>query len=199
MTTAATQVAFGIRAHTGWATLVAVAGPPRAPRILYRSRLELCDGAFPRFVYHQAQEAPLAEARKLTQTAEKLSRKAAEIAIAGALSKLAAEGHCVKGAMVLVSSSKAPPALETILASHALIHAAEGALFRSALIAGCESSKIPVRTVPERELWQVAVKALRLKQPSLHHRLAELGRAAGRPWAQDQQLAALAALIALAA
>lgn len=187
-----------MRAHTGWATLVAVAGPLRTPRILYRSRLELCDGAFPRFVYHHAQEAPIAEARKLTQVAETLSRRAAEIALAGAVAKLAAEGHRVTGAIVLVSRSQTTPALETILASHALIHAAEGVLYRSALVAGCESGKIPVRTVPERELWQAAEKSLRLKQPSLQDLLAELGRAAGRPWAQDQQLAALAALIALA-
>jgi hypothetical protein len=195
---AATEVALGMRAHTGWATLVAVAGPPGSPRILYRSRLELCDGAFPRFVYHNAQAAPIEEARKLTAMAENLSRKAAEHGIRDALNKLSAEGSRVSAAMVLVSQCKAPPPLEIILASHALIHAAEGALFRGALVAGCESCKIPVRTVPERELWQAAEKALRQKQPSLEDRLAELGRTAGRPWAQDQKLAALAALIALA-
>jgi hypothetical protein len=103
MKPAASEVAFGMRAHTGWAMLVAVAGPLRTPRILYRSRLELCDGAFPRFVYHQAQAAPIGEARKLAQVAEKLSRKAAENGIRDALTNLATEGSRVTAAIVLVS------------------------------------------------------------------------------------------------
>jgi hypothetical protein len=200
---AANQIAFGLRAHTGWAELVAVVGPLRAPLVLYRARLQLCDGSWPRFVYHQAAEAatngtPMGEVRALIRGAKKASRQAAAKAIGAAAKSVGAAGGRVTAGVVLVSLRKAPASLEAILAAHPLIHTAEGELYRAALLAGCKRNKLVGRAVPERELWPIAGKALRMNDAALRRRLETMGRAAGRPWGQDQKLAALAALVALA-
>ena len=201
----ATQVAFGMRAHTGWAVLVAVAGPVRRPRIVYRARLELCDGSYPRFVFHQAAErvakgAPMAEARALIRQAARASGHAAAKAIRVAVKNagVGESGGRVTAGVVLVSLRKAPATLEAVLAAHPLIHTAEGELYRAALLAGCRRCKVVARSVPEREVWEIAEKALRLNDAALRRRLDAMGRAAGRPWGQDQKLAALAALVGLA-
>src|SRR5260370_9420027 len=39
----AIHAALGFRAHSGWAALVAIAGPSRSPAILERRRIELVD------------------------------------------------------------------------------------------------------------------------------------------------------------
>lgn len=191
------RTALGFRAHTGWAVVVAIAGPPRAPSVVYRSRIELGSTDAPRFVYHAAQEAGPAKAPGIVRRAETTAHKAAADGIRAALATLESQGHQAVAGTVLVGTARVPAALETILASHPLIHAAEGKLFRDALISGCKACGIHVNGIPERELWNQAEKGLGLKKKALENHLAELGRVSGRPWAQDQKLAAMAAWLAL--
>ncbi len=195
----ASNVVLGFRAHTGWAVLVAVAGPPAAPSVAYRCRIDLGGSDVPRFVYHAAQEAGLAKAPRIIRLAEARACAAATRATREAFAHVESQGYRVVAGAVLLGSTRVPPALDIILASHPLIHAAEGHLFRSALTAGCETCGIKVHGVPERELWTRAEQNLGLKRTALRKRLDELGRVAGRPWAQDQKLAALAAWLALPA
>src|SRR6059058_1815678 len=58
---------LGLRAHSGWAAVVAVAGPISAPRVLARQRLEFSDPKlrYSKQPYHAAAERPIAEAEKL--------------------------------------------------------------------------------------------------------------------------------------
>jgi hypothetical protein len=86
--------------------------------------------------------------------------------------------------------------LERILDSHAPIHAAEGELFRNALATACEANGLRVVTVPAKALYGRAAAALGLDGSALERRLAEIGKAAGRPWSQDQKESTLAAWIA---
>jgi len=53
---------------------------------------------------------------------------------------------------MLLASGRALPSLQKILASHALIHTAEGEFFRKIVSESCESCHIPVMGIREREL-----------------------------------------------
>ena len=87
--------------------------------------------------------------------------------------------------------------LETILKSHSRIHAAEGELFRGAIRKASEALKIPVTEVRAGELQERGAKALGVSVAKLPQHLVTIGRAAGRPWARDQKIALLAAVLAL--
>ena len=91
------------------------------------------------------------------------------------------------------------PALENILASHPLIHTAEGELFREALRAASRECGVPLAAVTERELFARAAADLRIPVDAIQQRLAEMGRAMGPPWRQDEKYAAMVGWLALAA
>ena len=63
------RVAFGLRAHSGWAVLVALCGPSSSPVVVDRRRLVLCDGSFPRQPYHAAESLSAAKAQTLVGSA----------------------------------------------------------------------------------------------------------------------------------
>ena len=63
---AGSTATLGLRAHSGWAAVVALAGPASAPRVLARQRLEFADPklAYSKQPYHAAAELSLAEAEE---------------------------------------------------------------------------------------------------------------------------------------
>jgi hypothetical protein len=89
------------------------------------------------------------------------------------------------------------PELESILASHALIHTAEGELFRDALRAASRGCGLPLTTIKERELFQQAAADLHLPAERIERHVAAMGKGIGPPWRQDQKFAAVAAWLAL--
>ena len=72
-------------------------------------------------------------------------------------------------------------------------------MFRDVLAAAGRHHDLPVLAVRERELMARCTADLGLSADRIVHRLAELGRALGPPWRQDEKLATLAAWLALAA
>jgi hypothetical protein len=72
--------ALGLRAHSGWAALVAVGGGPASPEVLDRRRIEMADDPEAKQPYHAAEGLPLAKARALL---ERHARQAEERAAAG--------------------------------------------------------------------------------------------------------------------
>jgi hypothetical protein len=194
-------VALGFSVHTGWAALVAVSGPVASPAVVDRSRLEMIPGtdpARPRFVFHAAQELPLAEARRLVERSAALARTQARAALQAALDALATGDHRVVGGAVIGGNRPLTATLETILESHALVHSAEGALFREAIADALRAAGLPVTEVPAKELQPRAARALGLSSAKVAELMARLGKQAGRPWAKDQRDACLAALLNLA-
>jgi hypothetical protein len=109
---------------------------------------------------------------------------------------MADQGAAVRLCAVVVGSFEGAP-LESILASHALAHAAEGRLYQRALLQGGESCGLEAVSVPKRTVWEEGEAAFGLTQDELRDRVDQLRREVGAPWAQDQKLAALAAWIAL--
>jgi hypothetical protein len=89
------------------------------------------------------------------------------------------------------------PALDKILASHALIHTAEGEFYRNALVEAGEHCGLTVKGAKERELFEIGAAQLHLSIKQLERCIAELGRPIGPPWTQDQKYAALAAWLTL--
>jgi hypothetical protein len=111
---------------------------------------------------------------------------------------LRAAGHRIVGCGLLQASGRALPDLAGILASHALIHTAEGQMFRDLLAEAGRYHALPIIEVRERELMARCTADLGLSAEQIARRLAELGRALGPPWRQDEKLATLAAWLALA-
>jgi hypothetical protein len=98
---------------------------------------------------------------------------------------------------LLLASGRPLPELEKILASHALIHTADGELFREAIVNGCARCRLKMKCIKERTLLEDAGRALHLKTTELMRRVTELGKPLGSPWSQDEKFATLAAWVAL--
>ncbi len=192
--------ALGLRAHSGWAALVAVAGTPRSPEILLRRRIELADPEVPgsKQPYHAAEGEKLPKAEKIIGRCAGDARRLAGRAFDEVLAELKKSKHPVIACGLLLASGRPLPALEAILASHALIHTADGELFRDALAAAAQERGLPMTRVREKEIFSLASAGLRIAEEGIVRCLKDIGRSIGAPWTQDQKLAALAAWVAVA-
>src|SRR5262245_61203360 len=130
-------VVLGFAPHSGWAALVVVGGRPIQPEVLERRRIEMADPKLEgsRQPYHQAEGLELAEARRLLKRHSERAESLALAALRGVVGDLKRRGHVAKEAVILQSSGRPGLPLESILASHALIHTGDGDHFRSALAA----------------------------------------------------------------
>ena len=192
--------AIGCRAHTGWAVLVVVAGGVARPAVLFRGRVELGDpaGRVRRNVYQASRALRPAEAAVLVEAAERVAAEQAAVALERTVRDARAEGAVVRSCAVVVGTFPAGARLESILASHALAHAAEGRLYQGALLQGAESRGLDTVAITKRSIWEQGEAALGVAEDELRLWIDQLRREVGPPWAQDQKLAALAAWIALA-
>ena len=183
------RTALGFRAHSGWAAMVAVAGTLDAPRVLERRRIVIADLDMPgsKQPYHAAAEMPFPKAEAHVRKAIESSRALALEAIEATVKALRSQGHEVAGCGVVLGAGKAMPGLEAVLASHPLIHTAEGEMFRDALVWAAREHRLPVTGVREKAL-----------DPTALERIGTFGKLIGPPWTQDQKYATVAALMALA-
>jgi len=191
--------AIGLRAHSGWAAAVAITAPAEDPAVIMRRRIDMRERgvAGPSQPYHAAVGLDIREAERLIAS---FSARAAELAatpLRRMVEDLRQLGHPVHGCGLLLASGRPLPPLAKILASHPLLHTAEGELFRDALRAACRDCGLPIVTVKERELFPLAAADLRLPAERIEHHLAAMGKGIGPPWRQDQKLAAVAAWLAL--
>ena len=90
------------------------------------------------------------------------------------------------GCAVPLAAGKAPPELQKILASHRLLHTAEGEMFREALVWAAKECPLPATGVRRNS-----------PDPTALQRISILGEVIGPPWTQDHKYATVAALIAL--
>ena len=196
-----TKAALGFRAHSGWATLVAVAGPLRSPTVIDRRRLELVDPGAPecKQPYHAAEDLPLARAATLVNRCTEAARRLARQGVSGAVDDIRRGGHELVGCGLILGSGRPLTSLASMLASHALIHTAEGELFRDVLARASAACDLAVRGIKEKELEAKAAAELGCPQDELRRRLGEMGRSLGPPWRQDEKLATLVAWLILSA
>jgi hypothetical protein len=180
--------------------LVVVAGGVAQPEVVFRGRAELGDpsGRVKRSVYHAARALEPAAAATLVEAAERIAAEEAAAALERTLREARDEGAVVRSCGVVVGTFAGQARLESILASHALVHAAEGRLYHGALLQSAESRGLDTIAIPKRSIWEQGEAALGVAQDELRDWIDQLRREVGPPWAQDQKLAALAAWIALA-
>jgi len=194
------SAAIGVSVHSGWGAVVAIAGSQGVEEILLRCRVVIIDskiaGSPQPYHYLVKKEIHAAETH-LARCATESGRLALE-----ALTRISAElrerGFMPKSAAVLLSSARPLPDLEKILASHALIHTAEGEFFRQAFRSAFEKLKIPVTGIRARDLDESAAKAFGKSASKIQKRIDGMGRSLGAPWTKDEKTAALAAAIVLA-
>ena len=190
---------MGLRAHSGWAALVVVGGASRSPVILDRRRIELVSPGVPKQPYHAAEKLDLKKAGALVRRCVGGARRLARRALRAVVADLKKNGHEVVGCGLLLGSGRPATTLAATLASHPLIHTAEGELFRNALVHASQHCRLPVTGVKERELFAQGAAELRTPADKLRRRLNEMGRELGPPWREDQKLAALVGWLALTA
>jgi hypothetical protein len=143
------KLALGLRAHSGWAALVAVAAREGAPLLVDRRRIELIDEAdsfWAKQPYHAAEGLEPDEACDVVKRGIASARRLA-------LRELRA----------------------------------------------AESCGLPLVAIREKDLEDVAERALGAASARLEKSIAELGKSAGAPWGADQKQSALAAWIGLQA
>lgn len=193
------QAAVGFRVHSGWAAVVVVWLEKGAPVVLDRKRAHLVKTFSYTFrqPYHTAEKMPLAEAREFVAQVQTEARELAYHVIHEMQSSLNNLKIKLTRGNLLLASGRPLPDLEKILASHALIHTADGELFREAVVHGCTRCGLKMEDVKERELLERAAKTLHVQPSALLRRLTEIGKPFSSPWSQDEKFAALAAWLAL--
>jgi hypothetical protein len=191
----ARTAAIGFSAHSGWAAMVVIGATAAGPTLLDRSRVLLIDDHDPdaKQPYHAVEFLCVEEATGRLDAYMAAATRIAQNSIQAQSEQLKQRGFALKSVGVLESSSRKHIALPSILASHALIHAAEGDHFRNALSVAAETLRLEIFRLPARALQEHAVKCLRLPLERLLDTVKELGRDAGPPWGADQKQAALLA------
>jgi hypothetical protein len=193
------QAALGFRVHSGWTALVAVTLEKGAPVVLARERVHLVETFTYEFrqPYHTAEKMLQGQARDFIERVRDEARRLAHRAVHGLRKDLQKQGIALKSCGLVLASGRPLPELEKILASHALIHTADGELFREAIVHGCNRCDLKTEGIKERELLERAGQAFRVKPAELMCRITELGRPFGSPWSQDEKFATLVAWLAL--
>jgi hypothetical protein len=192
------QAAIGFRVHSGWAAIVAVCVEKGVPVVLARQRVHLVDTFTYEFrqPYHTAEKMLLGQAREFIVRMKAEARRLAYRAIRELASRTQEQGVKLTRCGLLLASGRPLPALEKILASHALIHTADGELFREALLHASGRCGLQEFTIKEKELLDRAGQVFRAKSKELMRRVTELGRTLGAPWSQDEKFATLTAWLA---
>src|SRR5467141_3369275 len=194
------QAAIGFRVHSGWAVVVAVCVDRGAPIVLARQRVHLVETFSYEFrqPYHTAEKMLAGQGREFIGRVRDDARRLAYRAVRELESRTQEQGVELTRCGLLLASGRPLPGLEKILASHALIHAADGELFREALLHASARYGLQDFTIKEKELLDRAGQVFHAKPNELMRRVTELGRSLGTPWSQDEKLATLAAWLGLA-
>jgi hypothetical protein len=174
-------LALGFCSRTGSAVAVAVTLAP--PSYVGRWAVDLAPPEVPGQVFHVAVGRRDAEA-----FVRRCVDAVAELAVQR-LRELLGEVGPVDRVGVVIGDHPVPDDVGKILSAHPLMHAAEGRLYRDALLDAAAACSLPA-TGTARTL-----AAGRLAG-DLAGVVAALGSAAGRPWRREHKLAAVAALVA---
>jgi hypothetical protein len=191
------KVAFGMKAHSGWAALVVVGRGDGDGIVVDRRRIELVDHQWARQPYHAAEELKPDRARDVVKRGVEEAHRIALREMRAALKRESDRANEVAACAVLVGEPMPDWTTDEILAVHFRMHKAEGVLFRNALVGAGAACGLKLIAIPEKQLTSHAQSALGTPASGLVRRIATLGKSVGPPWGKDQKDAALAALVAL--
>ncbi len=189
--------ALGADAKTGWCVLVGVTGDPGAPAVVARQRVELCPHTLPAFAYHAAAELPAGPAASIVERVHKAASALATDALRQVVAELAHEGHDVTVLAVAAGALGGRDDLASILRSHTRWHAAEGELYREALVDGAAAVDVPVVRFAKGAALDELSGELGREPAALIRGITAWGQALGPPWRKEHKEAAAAAWLAL--
>lgn len=191
------RVAFGLKAHSGWAALVVVGKCDGDFLIVDRRRLELVEEEWAKQPYHAAEDLKPDEARKVVERGIKAAHQIALRQMRASVKRERERQNEVSACAVLAGNPMPDWSIEEILAVHFRMHQAEGALFRDALVRGAKACPLRMVEIPEKLLLKRAETVFRSPVSRVVKKVTALGRLIGPPFGKDQKDAALAAMIAL--
>ena len=194
------KVAFGIKAHSGWAALVVLGTRSGELQVVDRCRMELIEkdeASWAKQPYHAAEGLNASDARDLVKRGVETARRIAVREMRTVAKRTREAGHEVAACAVLVVDPMPGWTVDEILAVHFRMHKAEGVLFRDALVRAVTACGLKLVRVPEKQLDEHAERALATSVNSLRRTIVSLGKSVGPPWGKDQKDAALAAMIGL--
>ncbi len=194
------KVAFGMKAHSGWAAVVVLGIRSGQLQVVDRRRMELVEqdeAAWAKQPYHAAEHLPAPDARDLVKRGLDMARRTAIRELRTAVKRSRQARDEIVACAVLMVDSMPDWTVDEILAVHFRMHKAEGVMFRDALARAVTACGLKLIGVPEKQLDEQAERALATSISSLRKTIASLGKSVGPPWGKDQKDASLAAMIAL--
>jgi hypothetical protein len=192
------EIVVGVVTRTGSAVAIALGGLAGAPEFAARREFALLPAAMNAQPYHAAAGLELAAAEAMIRAVERSAEEAAAAGLralpglsgAAGLPAAAGPGAAAAGPgavciAVAVKAVSLPAGVADIMRSHAWMHAAEGVLYREAVLGAARRCGYQAHAVDLSSL------------PAADQLLGPLGRAAGRPWRRIEKDAARAALTLL--
>jgi len=189
------DLAWGCAPHSGWAVAVLAGGSAIRPVVLDRRRVQLCPDALPRQVYHAAQGLPAGRAATLVGEVDVAVASLARAVVGDLIDAARPLGELA--AVAVLGRPRDLPELEVVLGNHALLHAAEGELYRGALHDAAEARRLTVCAAPPKHTIAEAAAAMGTTRDALTATLDALRADLGAPWQADHKAATAAALLAL--
>lgn len=183
------KVAFGLKAHSGWAMLVVLGKQGEQLAVVDRRRIELVEHAWAKQPYHAAEGLQAQKARDLIQCGIDETHRVALSEMKAAVKRERDRKNEVTGCAVVVGTPMTDWNTDEILAVHFRMHKAEGVLFQNVLLRAAEQCKLETLAALDKDLIAQA--------GDFTKKLAALGKSIGPPWGKDQKDAALVALMLL--
>jgi hypothetical protein len=148
--------------------------------------------------YHAVEGHPLAEATRRIADYKRTADALACEAVRATVEELKTRGYAPVASGILQSSGRQGASLEATLASHALIHTADGNHFRDALAQASRQCGLEVVPVPQKTLIELAAVALGEPAAKIQATVQDFKKTMGAPWGADQKTAALVAWMLVA-
>ena len=196
------RVAFGLKAHSGWAALVVIGDADGELCVVDRRRVGLVEDANRGWAgapYHAAEEMSPGPARELVERAGVEARFCANRKMRLAVERATQAGHEIVACAVLTPAPMPDWSIEQIRAVHFRMHKAEGVMFPDALARAAGNCGLRLLAVAEKDLAAQVERALAMSASDAMKKVTLLGKSVGPPWGADQKKATLAAMIALQA
>jgi hypothetical protein len=154
----------------------------RRVRLAGKWEIPLLPDDLPRQPFHAAAGLDAQAAVAMVRQVEQAAEAAAAAGLRGVVAELGARRADVLGVAVVVKAVSVPSDVSQVLRSHAWMHAAEGVLYRQAVLAGARTCG-----------WR-AYAVEQTRQPPDDPRRTDLAKSADPPWRRIQKGAASAAL-----
>ena len=192
------RLAIGVARHNGWAWFVTVASRGTDFDVVDRRRVELIDPDQPKQPYHHdALRVSATEAQRLLDAVHESVRRCTAGALSETLSALKDHGEIDVLAIDGPPRRRVPDELEEILASHQIVHTADGEVYRSILVEEAIAAGLGVFEAPRGKALSLAADALGQTVSHVERLTGELGKPLGTPWRKEHRAATAIAITAL--